>query len=311
MTMRIALVAVALLGCKGKQEITLEDANNYSFQSTIDAENTEIKAGEDATVDWSGVTTSLLGEAVDPAAIDEVGVAKFATDMTQDDVLQGINDGTLVQSDLDSFASYTLTGDETSALLTQFDLFGYSVNPPTDIVEGPTYLVSVATVDPDTNHHTYLMFGFFTASSTSENHDIAVTDTSAVLNFEVHLDAGTPVQIDTDTGKINVDWAGLTKNGSGLDINLGDIDTMQVSHFTQAPADIEANFLEIGTMADQTFTGDVQQQGSAWFDITLEDEAGNAFTGFDPPDGTWILALECSTCINPAPPFLTVLEPPQ
>ena len=26
-------------------------------------------------------------------------------------------------------------------------------------------------------------------------------------------------------------------------------------------------------------------------------------------DGTWILGLTCSTCANPAPLFLTVLEP--
>jgi hypothetical protein len=27
------------------------------------------------------------------------------------------------------------------------------------------------------------------------------------------------------------------------------------------------------------------------------------------PDGTWVLALRCSTCANPAPRFLTLLEP--
>ena len=35
---------------------------------------------------------------------------------------------------------------------------------------------------------------------------------------------------------------------------------------------------------------------------------GEPFTGFT-GEGTWILALRCSTCSNPAPPFATVLLP--
>jgi hypothetical protein len=36
---------------------------------------------------------------------------------------------------------------------------------------------------------------------------------------------------------------------------------------------------------------------------------GSAFDGFSHGTGTWILALMCSTCQNPAPILLTVLEP--
>ena len=35
---------------------------------------------------------------------------------------------------------------------------------------------------------------------------------------------------------------------------------------------------------------------------------GAAFDGFS-GNGVWLLALRCTTCANPAPLFLTVLEP--
>ena len=37
--------------------------------------------------------------------------------------------------------------------------------------------------------------------------------------------------------------------------------------------------------------------------------SGELFTGFDRGPGVWLLALMCSTCQNPAPILLTVLEP--
>mgnify|MGYP005741916403 CR=1 FL=1 len=46
------------------------------------------------------------------------------------------------------------------------------------------------------------------------------------------------------------------------------------------------------------------RSGTTGFDLATL----SGFTGFS-GDGIWILALTCSTCANPAPLFLTVLEP--
>ena len=44
---------------------------------------------------------------------------------------------------------------------------------------------------------------------------------------------------------------------------------------------------------------------------TATDRAsGAAFPGFNRPEtGTWMLALTCSKCQNPAPVVLTILQP--
>jgi hypothetical protein len=38
------------------------------------------------------------------------------------------------------------------------------------------------------------------------------------------------------------------------------------------------------------------------------DDKGNSFPGVD-SNGTWLVALLCTNCRNPAPYYLTVLEP--
>jgi len=41
---------------------------------------------------------------------------------------------------------------------------------------------------------------------------------------------------------------------------------------------------------------------------TFTNESGQPFTGID-DTGTWVLALSCGDCRNPAPWYLTILEP--
>ena len=66
--------------------------------------------------------------------------------------------------------------------------------------------------------------------------------------------------------------------------------------------DLQEQFLDLELIADQTWS--IELTGTTGYDLAEIPD----FTGFT-TDGTWILALTCSTCANPAPLFLTVLEP--
>jgi hypothetical protein len=48
--------------------------------------------------------------------------------------------------------------------------------------------------------------------------------------------------------------------------------------------------------------------GTTDLDLATPTDAGETFRGFDDV-GTWVLALGCTTCANPAPLFLTVVDP--
>jgi len=70
-------------------------------------------------------------------------------------------------------------------------------------------------------------------------------------------------------------------------------------------ADLEKDFLRIDALAVQVWNADIE--GRSTFDLTtLVSEKGQAFSGFG-EDGLWILALRCTTCSNPAPPFLAIV----
>ena len=109
-------------GCRQTAEIELTDTQNYWFLSTISADAQPIAPGEDATVDWSALTTDLLGEALDPAVdVDEVRLIQFAA-LTQPEVLDGINTDSLSQSDLSGFAStFPEDGTESGPLVQKAD----------------------------------------------------------------------------------------------------------------------------------------------------------------------------------------------
>lgn len=286
----------------------LDDAQNYDFTSEITAGFDVVASGEDSVVDWSGLTEDLLGNPMDPAAdCDVISIVAFEG-LTQEEALQGINDDTLLQSDLSGFADYTRVADETSAKLSEFSLMGYPVDPAAQIVESESaYLVSCVTIDEATGNQSYRMFDFFRPVIGASSAPITLTSDSAELSYTVDLEAGVPVPLLAD-GRVRVDWSALTTGPSGLPIDLPDIDTLMIARYDEPIYLLEEDFLHVDSLAEQIWTADVEGWGD-WYLDELEDADGEAFPGFTAESGTWLTALRCSTCLNPAPPFLGVVEP--
>lgn len=296
------MIIAWLLACNPESVVLLEDRQNYAIDTWIDAGTDTVRSGYDSTVDWSGLDVDLLGYPVDPAVdITTIGLVQFQ-DLSQDEVLTGINDDTLQQAQLTAFADYTIAGGETNATLSQFSLLGTYVDPAVNITEdGGTYLVSAVT-----GESTYRMLGFFSPVVDAGIAPITLTGDSATIGYDVTLDSGFPVTIPR-SNRVSVDWSGITTNGSGLPINLPDIDRLMLAHYTGSVADLQADFLHIQTLPDHQWTADVGGWGD-WPLADLEDSDGQRFDGFD-QDGTWLLAMICSTCLNPAPPFLALVQP--
>ena len=104
-----------------------------------------------------------------------------------------------------------------------------------------------------------------------------------------------------------VDWSALTVNGLGQAATLDDIDTVQVGHYTEHTLEqIEARFIDLESLASSLWVIDNHAGASA--DLTIATGPQGTFDGVN-TSGIWLLALRCSQCYNPAPVFLTVLEP--
>jgi hypothetical protein len=284
-----------LLSCNGVAEIVLIDANNFDFQSNIIAESVVVPSSEDSPVDWSGLNKDILSQDVDPTIdIDELNIVRFA-DLTKDEVIDGINNETLKQSDLTGFVAYEPEGGAASAMLSEFSISGTFVDVTSEIQEGMgTYLISASSPDE------YLSFVFFEPTIGAAPATIALTGESAVLEFELDLDAGERL-MTPDAAQVVVTWSELTTNGAGNPLVLSNIDRLMLARYTLSFEELEERFLELEDIADELYTADVAGLGS--YDLmTLE-----GFTGFT-GEGTWLLAMRCSTCVNPSPQFVGLFE---
>ena len=72
---------------------------------------------------------------------------------------------------------------------------------------------------------------------------------------------------------------------------------------TLSLAELEADFLKVDVLADELWTADIEGRSSLELSEAV-NEAGEAFSGFD-ANSTWLVALRCFTCNNPAPPYPT------
>lgn len=296
------LLALAL-GCNGKGgEYALEpfqDDQNYAFSSTISAEPVTIGPGN-ATMDWSGLTTDLLGRDIDPATqVVDIQVVRYET-KTVEELLEAINSDSLAQSWVSGYVTYVNDGG-TSAEIADFDFLGTPIDPDEEIFAGPAYLFNVA--DPEVVG--YRGLGFFVVDDASDNHTIELTPDSADLEYTVDISGATKIPVG-EADSHYADWTLLTTDSSGAEIRLADLDQLMLAHYTQDLSELEADFLNIETLADEMYLQDIS--GLPGFELyDLVSESGDSFGGFT-ADGTWLIALRCTTCINPAPPFLGVFE---
>jgi hypothetical protein len=301
---------LALLACTPKDSFdgafTLTDANNYHYTSSLDITEQEVELGSDVSVDWSQLHTDILGHSLDPAAdIDYVWLLSFPY-LSHEELAAKLVEEDLDQEDVQVFATYdNREAETTNATLSQFKVLTNPFLPDQYFTsETSTWLLRFTTGDlMDADNR---MLQYLVPTQTSHNTSVTVTDASTTLNFDVDLQSLDSFDI-TEQDAYTVDWSALTTHANGTDLQLDDLDTLMLARFDDKTLDdLEADFIDVETIADATYTADVYGKHS--FDLAeTKDADGAAFPGFG--DGTlWLLALRCSTCLNPAPPFLTVVN---
>lgn len=279
-------------------DTSLQDENNYDFTSTISAQSVTVASRTDLVVDWTGLTTDLQGRAMDPTTeIDIFTIAILS--LSQEETLAALADDDLRQSDITAYATLVPEDGVTTASLSSFDFLGNAVIPDLDVTEGRgTWLLSAST----TGVPGARMLTFFEPVDGGPVEPITLDSDSASLAYDVELEALTEVSLEGEV----VEWSDLTLDMRGLPIRLSDIDRLDLGWYEEDLTALEADFLGLEELVDVLYT--TQLSATIDQDLTLlTDGAGGAFTGVT-DEGTWLLALRCMACSNPAPPFLTVLR---
>lgn len=292
-------------GCEPVNDMVLADVNNYQFEGTLDIRSADVEAagaeGFDLHVDWSAVTTDLQGHPVSPTEdVDTVTIVAFP-DLTEAEVEDKLSTNTLIQADIGAYAFQTVDGTGlTETNLSNLTLLGNDIDIETYLTEGSaTWMMMIAT--GDTPGVGTLLIHFLHPLSSSSNREVVFDDAATVLDFTVNLGELTPLTVDAGE-PLTVDWSGLTQDGRGAEFELSDIDRIKVAYFADRSFEELADiFLDVELEADKLWSVDVQSGSS--FDLS-QLTGPEEFTGIT-DEGTWALALQCSTCSNPAPLFFS------
>lgn len=317
----VGCVSTAL--ADGSLDLQVTAANNYAFDSTVTLNVLPVAPNTPLNFDWSGLTTDITQQPIDVAsgevvtvllALLELTPQEFQDKLNANERLNGYSNGAL--------AFYPTEAHETSANIYGFTAPGNTAPlPPEEIdpyldpaafpPERFTYAVLVQDVTEPA--HGVRMVQALQLDPNSITTDVVITNNSSGLTYETDLTAVVPVQLPLGNANITTDWSQIQMGGMN---GLGDVweersvDEVMVGHYSLTPAELTEQFLGLENIADELYRGPVTAGAKLNLNTLVEETSGVAFPGID-ATGTWILALNCTQCSNPAPWYLTILTPCQ
>src|SRR4051812_11779757 len=295
--------------------VVASERNDYSFSSAITLAPVTVAQMSNLAFDWSGLTHDFEGHALDPAKDLGLAIVMFWS-LPLPDFEKALNADALFTSDLilSPPLSLELTPGMTSAHLYDFTInttpvtpemvnqyFDATMYPPAST----SFIVGVQTgVDLGRQIR---MLQSFSLNTSSKATDVTLQNDSTKLSYSANLHDLTITGVPGGTPALTLDWSHMTTNGLGRDFTEGYVTSAVVGHYTQTPAQLETQFLDLDRIAVATYRADLAA-GSMLDFTTLKDDSGASFPGID-DSGTWLVGLLCGNCRNPAPWYMTILKP--
>jgi hypothetical protein len=295
--------------------VVANEKNDYAFSSTITLPPVTVAQMSNLAFDWSGLTHDFEGHPLDPTK--DLGLAiVMAWSLPLADFEKALNADALFTSDLilSPPLSLELTPGMTSAHLYDFTLNTTPVTPTminqyfdaTMYTPANTSIIVGVQTGVDLGRQLRMLQSFnLDVNSSSTN--IALKDDSTKLSYSANLHDLTITGVPGGTAALTLDWSQMVTNGLGRPFTEGYVTSAIVGHYSQTPAQLETQFLDLDRIALATYRADLQA-GSVLDFSTLMDANGAAFPGVD-DNGTWLIGLVCGNCRNPAPWYMTILKP--
>lgn len=302
----LGLIGACLVGCRGTGGAAVEllDAHNYSIDSQLSLTLQHAHAGADVCVDWSALEQDLRCSDLDPVHdVDNLSLMVFLG-LDQEALELGMVQDSLLQSDMAGYASFE-PGDSTQACFSELTFFGTDATLPERFQEGTGSWLMSLTTGTELGQGTRSL-AFLEPLEASEHTQLEMPDNCGALDVQVDLHSLEPVPVQLD-GQHVFRWSELTE-----DARWGAFEAQRVEQLSLAQydgldlEDLESGFQELELLADVYCEADVPS--GTELDASELSCDGEPFEGFS-AGGRWLLALGCPRCTNPAPPFLTVLQP--
>lgn len=293
-----------------KTALIASSEQNYQYASAYRIPPVLVKPDAEIVFDWSGVTTDLRGRPVDLDTVDMVEIALWET--TVEEFEQDLNDDTLENP---IFIGHLAVNGQTSGRLfelmvpagpltaaTILDYFNEETYPPANHM----YSVMVAQ-GQDYGMGTY-MLGTFQLDPTSTNTTVSITSTSTTIDFSAHIASRPATYVPPGVGAMTLDWTDMEVTAAGNEFVPSSITELRIASYDQPPELLEGEYFgRLDEIAVELFEATVEVGTRSDLDQATTS-TGKPFAGIDATH-TWLLALSCGACQNPAPWYLTVLKP--
>jgi hypothetical protein len=314
------LPLVASLACAGASSetegdstlssIVLADANNYSLQSSLSIPTVETASGADLDICWSNVVSDLQCHPLAPQVdLDTVGLLRFLR-LGEDEVEAKLTSGQLSMSEVAGYLSYEADHTSTCAKLSSLSFFGTPIQIMEQYQESPDYTYMLLFAEGTTPGVGARAMTFVKPTAASTNTRVDAPSGCGLLDVTADLSSAQRVSLPAE-GPWVVDWRNLTRDGQGNEIVFESIDGVLLGFYAgMTVSDLEEGILDLELMA--TSLWEVRLTGGRTADLRAAVERGEntPFPGFDRDEaGVWVMGLMCSTCQNPAPVVLSILEP--
>ncbi len=283
------LIGLACAPASGR----LRDSNSALVSVELRVDSLSAAAFSDTWIDWSGLEHDLSGLELAPEDIDKAELLIFH-ELDGADVTEGLAQGSLRQSDL--YAYRACEAGAGGCGLSDFDLLDQEIDlAPYFDPDQLTWLLVLRDALGAARSLAFL------APAEGAPDEVWVEDGTSQLLVDSDLASRPAVQVQS-----TLDWSELELDLRGEAIDLRLIDGVRLGRFEVAAEEIEGRLPELELLAAELWTAPIR--GQVGLDLS-ELEGPRPLTALD-RDSTWILALDCSTCVMPIPSALVRLEAP-
>lgn len=288
------------------------DEHNYRTTTALAIPSVTTASQQDIEICWPQVSEDIQCHELDPVTeIDNVALLRFRG-LTHEQVEQKLVSTQLSMADVLGYLDHNTDGTTTCTNLSDFDFFGTKVDAVAEYVESDSisYLLLFTTgTEPGIGARTLVFVEPRAESTVARVEAPNGCGGEVVLDFEAQL-SDTHLSVPSE-GPWHFDWSRVELDGAGNPLANVAVDTLRIAFYAdETPAELERRVLELDRSYTRMWEVFIERGDDIDLSGLVDKDTGAPFEGFDrAEEGTWVLALMCGTCQNPAPVVFTVLVP--
>ncbi len=272
-------------------DCVLDDALNYHFSSALTVDVVPGAVDQTPVIDWSGFTTDIHGHRVGTDFVPEDVMLLVFLELDPEGVTADLESDTLLQQDISLFA--TCDPEGTSCSLADFRVLGQDIDLEQYYFDGYGTWLALLRSDFEAGAHTMVFLPPAAGGAT----EVPLGDDSANLDVDVDFHSSEVLVVGSGPDA-SFSWSLLSVVGQGNELSVQSIDHLMLARYDATIEELEGQVFDLERIPDERHDLSVSGRTSASLAEIKPD--GQLFD-----DGTWLLALQCSLCSNPAPKFVT------